>query len=101
MSGPAQLAAYLKQPIGATTVQKHLKDIVANPPQPELPALSPTLKAYMEPNGGQCRRTPLPSCRTFQRPNKRESKELFHGFLEVFNCRWAVGFQSGSSLGGL
>jgi hypothetical protein len=50
-SDPAQLTAYLKQPIDAATIQKYLKEHAAHPPPPEAATLAPALKAYTDANG--------------------------------------------------
>ena len=56
---PSQLAAYLKQPIDAATIQKYLKAVAADPPPSEVHTLTPALKAYTEANGGKTPENPF------------------------------------------
>jgi hypothetical protein len=47
----AQLTPYLKRPVDAVTIQKHLKDLIADPPSQDLTTLAPALRAFVEANG--------------------------------------------------
>jgi RNA polymerase sigma factor (sigma-70 family) len=55
--GPSQLAAYLKRPVDAVTLQKYFgevaADITANPPSPDMITMQPVLSAYAAANNGQ------------------------------------------------